>query len=256
MLSTLLTALLLALLCTTAGRAEQRMTPQRMTRAPHTTTDLLTFIRMLEAPRGYDDYERRIPIPPPENLTAMTVGAVLKWQTRVRASGAPSTAAGGYQIIRKTLQGLVNAGAAAREDIFDAATQDRLARALIADCGTKGPVARHPRYGNCLAGIWAALPLTAGPNMGQSAHHGVAGNRALTKPAIVLALLAGKPVPLKRTPASTKPRSIQIKGGLAFDVISTAASRRDIARAMRGAAHAGSLTPSIRTWKRDPYALE
>ena len=26
------------------------------------TTDLLTFIRALEAPRGYDDYERRIPL--------------------------------------------------------------------------------------------------------------------------------------------------------------------------------------------------
>ncbi len=224
---------------------------------PH-TRDLLTFIRALEAPRGYDDYERRIPLPPPKNLTAMSVGEVLAWQGRVRAASAPSTAAGGYQIIRATLQKLLDTGVVSRADTFDPATQDRLARALIAECGAKGPPAHHPRYGNCLAGIWAALPLTAGPNTGRSAHHGLAGNRALTRPATVLALLAGKPVPLRRNPPPATPRTIRIKGGVNFSLTSTAplVSRSDISSAMRGAARANTLTPSVRSWTRDPYALD
>ena len=37
--------------------------------APRTTTDLLALVRALEAPRGYDDYERRIPLAPPRPLT-------------------------------------------------------------------------------------------------------------------------------------------------------------------------------------------
>ena len=70
-----------------------------------TTTDLLTFIRTLEAPRGYGDYERRIRIPPPKPLTAMTVGEVLDWQVRLRRAGAISTAVGGYQIILNSAVG-------------------------------------------------------------------------------------------------------------------------------------------------------
>ncbi|MYH31365.1 MAG: hypothetical protein F4137_21565, partial [Acidobacteria bacterium] len=75
--------------------------------APDRTTDLLEFIRALEAPRGHDDYERRIPVPPPKPLTGMTIGEVLDWQADVRRAGAPSTAAGGYQVIRATLERLV-----------------------------------------------------------------------------------------------------------------------------------------------------
>ena len=75
---------------------------------PGVTTDLLTFIRAHEAPRGYDDYERRIPIPPPHSLTQMTLAEVVAWQQRVRRAGAVSTAAGGYQIIYGTLAGLLS----------------------------------------------------------------------------------------------------------------------------------------------------
>ena len=71
------------------------------------TSDLLTFIRHLEAgAEGYDAYERRISVAPPKRLTAMRVGEVLAWQRRVRNAGNPSTAAGGYQIIHKTLDRL------------------------------------------------------------------------------------------------------------------------------------------------------
>ncbi len=216
-----------------------------------TTTDLLGFIRALEAPRGYDDYERRIPRAPPKPLTAMSVGDVLDWQTRVRAKGAPSTAAGGYQFIRDTLARLVRTHGIARATRFDAALQDRLAELLIAECGTPGPPANHPRYGNCLAGIWAALPLTHGPQRGHSAYRGLAGNRALTTPDTVLAVLAGQPVSLAvHSPRPAAP--IPDTSVLAFGAVRL----RDVGAAMRGAERAGTLGPSVRNWSLDPYAVE
>ena len=176
--------------------AHSAVQPVTKTSDSGTTTDLLTFIRALEAPRGYTDYERRIRIRPPGPLTTLTLGQVLDWQVQVRRSGAPSTAAGGYQIIYPTLKRLVAKYRISRRQLFNTSLQDRLARLLIAECGPRGPRWSHPRYGNCLAGIWAALPLTQGHGKGRSAHQGVAGNRALTHPDIVLDLLAGIPVPI------------------------------------------------------------
>lgn len=215
------------------------------------TRDLLTFIRMLEAPRGYDDYERRIPIPPPKPLTEMTVGAVMDWQAHVRRAGAPSTAAGGYQIISSTLARLVRMYGISRSARFDAALQDRLARLLIAECRPRA-ITEHSEYGTCLAGIWAALPLTSGKNRGRSAYHGVAGNRALTTPETVLALLAGDAVPLRRSTKPSKPS--QQNETLAFGAVHL--DMKDIGSAMRGAAQTNTLTPSIRTWEFDPYASQ
>ena len=226
-----------------------------------TTTDLLTFIRALEAPGGYDDYERRIALAPPVRLTAMTVGAVLDWQDRVRRTGAPSTAAGGYQIIHPTLSRLVRDYGIDRTARFDAAMQDRLARLLVAECGSRpgpGATAVHPRFGNCLATIWAALPLTSGPNRGLSVHHGVAGNRALTTSAAVLTLLGGEAVPLRRSSSRAaglaQPRGAGTRQPLAFGTVRVGMA--DVGAAMRGAARTGSLTPSVRTWEFDPYASQ
>ena len=215
---------------------------------------LLPFIRALEAPGGYDDYERRIPLPPPRPLTSMTVGEVLAWQDAVRRAGAPSTAAGGYQIIRATLKRLADAGKVSPGERFDAAVQDRLARLLIAECGTPGPPERHPAYGNCLAGIWASLPLTDGPDRGRSAYHGLAGNRALAAPGTVLALLAGEPAAAP-PPSGERDRPLKTDGAaLAFGAVRI--SRTEVAAAMRDARRDGTLTRSARRWSFDPYAVD
>ena len=220
--------------------------------SPRTTTDLLAFIRAIEAPRGYDDYEARIPAPPPKPLTRMTLGEVLDWQVRVRKAGAPSTAAGGYQVIRATLERLVRAHGLDRDALFDGPMQDRLARLLIAECGDPGPPSRRPRFADCLAGIWAALPMTSGPEKGRSAYEGVAGNRALASPETVLALLAGQPVPLPQDVPDTRPRAVSDEAVLAFGTVRL----NRIASAMRGAAQEGTLTPSVREWSFDPYAVD
>ena len=251
---------------TTAAIPATQPTPGPGTgRGGRTTTDLLTFIRALEAPRGYTDYERRIPLPPPKPLTAMSLGAVLDWQVRVRQTGAPSTAAGGYQIIYPTLARLMRVHGLDRKRLFDAATQDHLARLLIAECGRKGAPRTHALYGNCLAGIWAALPLTHGPRKGRSAHHGVAGNRALTTAQTVLALLAGQPVALpSQTSAWARTGPSASADRLAFDAARRPVETRqgglpaleEINDALRAAKGTGRLTRSVRTWKRDPYAQE
>lgn len=59
-------------------------------------------------------------------LTSMTVGEVMDLQAQGRLH-----AAGRYQIIGKTLKGLVDQGVVSRNDMFDAATQDKLGIALI-----------------------------------------------------------------------------------------------------------------------------
>ena len=220
--------------------------------SPRTTTDLLAFIRAIEAPRGYDDYEARIPVAPPRPLTRMTLGEVLHWQARVRKAGAPSTAAGGYQVIHATLERLVRAHGLDRDALFDGPMQDRLARLLIAECGDPGPPSRQPRFANCLAGIWAALPLTSGPRKGRSAYRGVAGNRALTRPETVLAVLSGQPVQLPQGVPDGRPPAVSDEAVLAFGAVRL----NRIASAMRGAAQAGTLTPSVREWSFDPYAVD
>ena len=220
--------------------------------APGTTTDLLTFIRAIEAPRGHDDFERRIRIPPPKRLTRMTVGEVLDWQSRVRNAGGISTAAGGYQLIHPTLERLVRTHGLDRDALFDAAMQDRLARLLIAECGDPGPPSRHPRFADCLAGIWAALPMTSGPQRGRSAYEGVAGNRALVRPETLLAVLSGRSVRLPRNIPEHGAPAVADEAVLAFGAVRL--SR--ISTAMRDAAQADTLTPSVRNWSFDPYAVD
>ena len=220
--------------------------------AQGTTADLLEFIRALEAPRGHDDYERRIPVPPPRPLTRMTIAEVLDWQADVRRAGAPSTAAGGYQVIRATLERLVRTHGIDRNALFDELMQDRLAALLVAECGDPGPPSRHPRFANCLAGIWAALPLATGPRRGRSAYAGVAGNRALTDPETVLAVLAGEPVSLPDGTAREVPPAVSDEQVLAFGAVRL----RRINSALREASAAGTLTPSVRAWSFDPYAVD
>ena len=213
---------------------------------------LLALVRAVEAPGGYDDYERRNPLPPPRPLSRMAVAEVLDWQARARRAGAPSTAAGGYQIIRATLARLVRRHGIDRRALFDTAMQDRLAHHLLDECGPLGPAESHAEYGNCLAGIWAGLPMTSGNRRGRSAYHGLAGNRALTDPESVLAALAGRHVPME--PVTGSRPAVGDSEVLAFGAIRL----RDtgINAAMRAATATGTLAPSVREWSFDPYAVE
>jgi hypothetical protein len=206
---------------------------------------LLRFIRHFEAKGSYDIYHTKIKQPPPKRLTEMTVGEVMAWQASLR--NPVSTAAGGYQIIKGTLKDIVNRHNIPKSAIFNEALQDRMARHLIDDCS--GARARSTTaFANCLAGIWAALPLVSGPKKGKSAYHKIAGNKALTTPENFMAVLTGLPfrTPTIRTAQANiatghkiaAPRYVQIKS------------------AMKKTAQAGNSAVTKQTWATDPYALD
>jgi len=54
----------------------------------------------------------------------MRIADVLAWQRQVQQSGAPSTAAGGYQLLYATLKRLVQDHAIDPQTLFDAPMQD------------------------------------------------------------------------------------------------------------------------------------
>ncbi|WP_299082941.1 hypothetical protein [uncultured Ruegeria sp.] len=225
--------------------------PASPVRAEHSDATLLTFLRWFEAEGSYDRYEHRIHIPPPKRLTAMTVGEVLAWQSALRKARVKSTAAGGYQIIYKTLNDLVRRHRITRDTLFNAALQDRLARHLIDDCAA-ARAHSNTAFANCLAGIWAALPLVSGPKKGLSVYYGIADNKARTTPANVLAMLSGQPFSTKST------RIARETGGAGETSTPRVATPRyvRIRNAMRQTAQAAENRTAPQTWVIDPYAME
>lgn len=146
---------------------------------------ILGLIGKLEGPAGYDDFYNASPVRPPSPISDMTIGQVLEFQDRAVAAGSRSSAAGRFQFIRGTLRDLVAKGLVTEHARFDARTQNYLARIMLARCGFYDPARGAVEIGNCLSGVWAALPVMSGRNAGRSYYSGVAGNRALTTTAIV-----------------------------------------------------------------------
>jgi len=70
-------------------------------------------------------------------LTDMTIREVLSYQKGMLTAGNASSAAGKYQIVSKTLKGLVDKGVVAMNDKYDQDTQDKLANALLEGRGYK-----------------------------------------------------------------------------------------------------------------------
>lgn len=106
-----------------------------------------------------------------KNLTDMTVGEVL---TRgAKPTDSPEKrkkeglifAAGRYQIVPDTLKRLVNAGVVSKGDKFDAATQDRLGKALLEEAGLgsfKAGKMPASEFQNNVSKVWGAIANTSG----------------------------------------------------------------------------------------------
>jgi hypothetical protein len=149
----------------------------------------LNFVGHLEAPAGFSDVVGQAAFFPESPIEEKTIAQVLAYQEALRAAGSPSTAVGRYQFIYATLSGLVARLELDKNRIFDSEMQTFLARHLMWECGFYDPQEPVAAIGNCLAGHWAALPMITGPQAGRSRYEGEAGNRALTAPAMVVALL-------------------------------------------------------------------
>ena len=127
---------------------------------------LLAAIRICEVstaePNGYDIVYGGIPtaIRPPRPITQMTVDDVLKWQSSIRGS-VVSTATGSYQFIYTTLLDLVDRRkVVARSAKMDAATQDRLAIALMVGLQDwKDGQISDEEFGYGLSKVWASMPI-------------------------------------------------------------------------------------------------
>lgn len=137
---------------------------------------LLDFVGKIEA-RG--DYNMLVGGKANSNLTNMTIKEVLDLQTSMARSGKhESTAVGKYQIIKKTLQGLVNSRVVSLDDVFNSATQDKLAMALMKQRGLDSYKAKKisaDQFADNLSMEWASLPFRTG----KSYYDKVGSNRSL-----------------------------------------------------------------------------
>lgn len=142
-----------------------------------TTVDMLDLIGSLEAPEGYNQVYGGVRLQPPRPITTMTVNEVMAWQ-RQASKTAVSSAAGRYQVIRATMQSMVDAGVVDGNDVYSPATQDRIGSYLLGQAGYQSG-ATSDAVLNRVSGVWAALPRVSGAGAGQSTYQGIAGNHAL-----------------------------------------------------------------------------
>ncbi|WP_323008918.1 hypothetical protein [Paracoccus sp. (in: a-proteobacteria)] len=98
----------------------------------------------------------------PAKLTAMTIAQVLDWQRRVVNAGSASSAAGKYQIIRKTLEASVAALSMSSQRLFDKTAQDMLAMHLLRGRGMQRFLDGQIDADDMALGLakeWASLPV-------------------------------------------------------------------------------------------------
>jgi muramidase (phage lysozyme) len=138
------------------------------------TNALLDFIGQKESNGNYNILVGGKTEP---NLTNMTISEVLEYQKTMLRRGHESTAVGKYQIIKKTLLGLVGQGYAKLTDIFNPQTQDKLALGLLKGVGLNRYLSKKistEKFADNISGIWASLPFKTG----KSFHHGVGSNKS------------------------------------------------------------------------------
>lgn len=169
---------------------------------PRPAAMLLDFIRQTEVSRQdrasydviYANKQDRLPKP----LTSMTIGEVVDAQ-RSWSKNHGSSAAGGYQFMRATLQGLAAELGLSGSQRLDPDLQDRLGFHLLKRRGYEafmaGSISRT-EFGKRLAQEWASFPVLAPTKggtrqvqRGQSFYAGDGLNKALVKPETVEALL-------------------------------------------------------------------
>jgi muramidase (phage lysozyme) len=138
------------------------------------TNTLLEFIGQKESNGNYNILVGGKTEP---NLTKMSIAEVSDYQKDMIARGHESTAVGKYQIIRKTLSGLIKAGYAKATDIFNPVTQDKLAVGLLKMRGldnyVKGKIDAG-QFADNISKEWASLPYKTG----RSYYAGVGSNKS------------------------------------------------------------------------------
>lgn len=126
------------------------------------------------------------------DFTKMTIREVREWQDKYISGGSPSSAVGRYQIIRKTLDSLIDELDLTGSEYFDSKMQDKMGETLLKRRGydkfKTGKMSKED-FANNLAKEWASFPVIGGDKDGYSYYAGVANNKAHIKTDHVLAAL-------------------------------------------------------------------
>ena len=125
---------------------------------------LLDFIAQFESNGNYNAFFRNAGNQNNPKFTQMKLSSVLDWQrNHTQVNGSPSSAVGRYQIIRGTLQGLINSmGLDADTVRFTQETQDSMAIKLLEEKGLRPYLAGTTSaedFANQVTKVWAALPI-------------------------------------------------------------------------------------------------
>lgn len=129
---------------------------------PHPAKVLLDFISGPESRGDYEAWSSFKQKNLPKPLTQSTLAEVLEYQRNWRSVGGISSAAGRYQIIRKTLLMLCKMLGLQGDELFDEGMQDRLGYQLLKIRGYDAWMAReidNTKFANNLAREWASLPV-------------------------------------------------------------------------------------------------
>lgn len=119
-------------------------------------------------------------------LTEMTINEVIAWQKEFTDNGSPSSAAGKYQIIRKTLMGLKDEMGLTGDEKYDEAMQDRMATSLLNGRGYQDYLSGDIDESTFMENIskeWAAMPKDMN---GKSYYDNDGLNKALVTPETLL----------------------------------------------------------------------
>ncbi len=179
---------------------------------------LLDFIRKTEVGRtdraSYDVIYGQNQHKLKKQITAMTIGELVDEQASF-TNRFKSSASGGYQFMRKTLQDLSRELRLSGKQMFDPDLQDRLGYHLLKRRGYEEFMAgkiNMIEFAKRLAMEWASFPVLAATKgqhqqlkRGQSYYDGDALNKALVKPEAIEAVLrkakaAGNDLPVLKKP--------------------------------------------------------
>lgn len=164
------------------------------TRLEYRFTDrpFVELLGFMEAPDGYDEITNYAKVQPIKPISTMTIAEVLDYQRLLRQKGSKSSAVGRYQFIYKTLLARVQQYGIDENRLFNKEIQDHLARQEMAQCGFYDIEKDVGELGDCLAGVWAALPLLTGSERGRSRYEDMQINAALTSPEVIEAVLRAR----------------------------------------------------------------
>lgn len=137
-----------------SGKPEVQKSPE--------INSLLDFIARFESGGNYNAIYKAGDNTDNPRLVDMTLAQVRSFQDRYVADGNASSAAGRYQIIRTTLDGLIASTGVAPTEKFSPEVQDDMARKLLEGRGLSRYLAGGldvAEFAKNLAKEWAALPV-------------------------------------------------------------------------------------------------